>query len=136
MAKSLTYQQQPLTAVEFALDAADRLTADLKACGPLGLSTLGMLYLNAAIAASHGQRSTAAVQQATEYVDQAAEIADQQGADLNEDWTMFGPTNVKMHRVDVLTRFEDGWSALEAEAACSLRRRPGGGSLVSASWRS
>jgi hypothetical protein len=116
VAKSLTYQQQPLTAVEFALNTADRLTANLKACGPLGLSTLGMLYLNAAIAASHGQRSTAAVQQATEYVDQAAEVADQQGADLNEDWTMFGPTNVKMHRVDVLTRFEDGWSALEAEA--------------------
>ncbi|WP_406508190.1 helix-turn-helix domain-containing protein [Streptomyces sp. NBC_00212] len=117
VAKSLTYQQLPFAAVEFALDAADRLTADLKACGPLGLSTLGMLYLNAAIAASNVQRSPEAVRQATEYVDQAADVAAQQGADLNEDWTMFGPTNVKMHRVDVLTRFEDGWSALEAGAA-------------------
>src|SRR5262249_49908822 len=82
--------------------------------GPLGLSTLGMLYLNAAIASASLERSTAAVQQATTHVDQAGEVADRQGADLNEDWTAFGPTNVGLHRVDVLTRFEDGWSALEA----------------------
>ncbi|MGW8328398.1 helix-turn-helix domain-containing protein [Streptomyces sp. NPDC055897] len=116
VAKSLTYQQQPVAAVEFALAAAGRLSSDLQACGPLGLSTLGMLYLNAAIAASNVQRSTEAVRAATGYVDEAADIADQQGTDLNEDWTAFGPTNVKMHRVDVLTRFEDGWSALEASA--------------------
>jgi hypothetical protein len=30
---------------------------------------------------------------------------------------VFGPTNVGLHRVDVLTRFEDGWSALEAADA-------------------
>ncbi|MFE0685843.1 helix-turn-helix domain-containing protein [Streptomyces sp. NPDC058961] len=114
VAKSLTYQQQPFAAVEFALAAAGRLSSDLQASGPLGLSTLGMLYLNAAIAASNVQRSTEAVRTATGYVDEAADIAEQQGADLNEDWTAFGPTNVKMHRVDVLTRFEDGWSALDA----------------------
>ncbi|WP_326764331.1 DNA-binding protein [Streptomyces sp. NBC_01591] len=114
VAKSLTYQQQPRAAVDFAIGAARRLSTELEASGPLGLSTLGMLYLNAAIAAASLDRSTAAVRQASEHVDQAAEVADQQGDDLDEDYTMFGPTNVGLHRVDVLTRFEDGWSAIEA----------------------
>ncbi|MFC9759773.1 DNA-binding protein, partial [Streptomyces sp. NPDC056921] len=43
-----------------------------------------------------------------------AEVADQQGADLDEDYTMFGPTNVELHRVDVLTRLDDGGAALKA----------------------
>lgn len=112
--KSLTYQQQPRTAVDFAMGAARRLSAELEASGPSGLSTLGMLYLSAAIAATSLGRSTSTVRQASDHVDQAAEVADQQGADLDEDYTMFGPTNVELHRVDVLTRFEDGWSASEA----------------------
>ncbi|MGW2177725.1 helix-turn-helix domain-containing protein [Streptomyces sp. NPDC001732] len=114
VAKSLIYQQQPRTAVEFATGAARRLSTELEASGPLGLSTLGMLYLPAAVAASSLGRSTAAVRQAGEHVDQAAEVADQQGADLDEDYTMFGPTNVELHRVDVLTRLDDAGAALKA----------------------
>ncbi|MFJ4918743.1 helix-turn-helix domain-containing protein [Streptomyces sp. NPDC088725] len=114
VAKSLTYQQQPRAAVDFALGAARRLSTDLETSGPLGLSTLGMLYLNAAIAESFLERSATVVGRAVDHVDQAAEVADRQGADLDEDYTMFGPTNVGLHRVDVLARFEDGWSALEA----------------------
>lgn len=114
VAKSLSAQAQPAAAVEFAIGSARRLHGDLAAAGPLGLSTLGMLYLSAAIAASSMERTTARVQEAIEHVGQAGEAADQQGADLNADWTNFGPTNVSLHRVDVLARFEDGWSALEA----------------------
>ncbi|MFI6646837.1 helix-turn-helix domain-containing protein [Streptomyces sp. NPDC050529] len=114
VAKSLSYQHQPQAAVDFAIGAARRLSSDLEAAGSLGLSTLGMLYLNAAIAAATLERSTAAVREAVEHVDEAAEVADRQGADLDEDYTQFGPTNVILHRVDVLARFEDGWSALEA----------------------
>ncbi|MFH8990787.1 helix-turn-helix domain-containing protein [Streptomyces sp. NPDC017940] len=114
VARSLVQQGRPQAAVDFATAAARRLTADLTASGPLGLSTLGMLYLNAAVAASAQPRSAAAVRAATGYVDEAHEVAHLQGADLNEDWTMFGPTNVELHRVDVLTRCEDGWSALDA----------------------
>lgn len=113
VAKSLSYQQ-PQAAVDFAIGAARRLSSDLEAAGSLGLSTLGMLYLNAAIAAATLERSTAAVREAVEHVDEAAEVAARQGADLDEDYTQFGPTNVVLHRVDVLARFEDGWSALEA----------------------
>jgi transcriptional regulator with XRE-family HTH domain len=114
VAKSLVYQQRPQMAVEFATAAARRLSGGLVERGPLGLSTLGMLYLSAALAASSQERTTARVRTASGYVDEAADVADRQGADLNEDWTMFGPTNVGLHRVDMLVRFEDGWSALEA----------------------
>uniref|UniRef100_A0AAU2VB70 Helix-turn-helix domain-containing protein n=1 Tax=Streptomyces sp. NBC_00003 TaxID=2903608 RepID=A0AAU2VB70_9ACTN len=119
VAKSLAYQGRPGAAVDFALSSAQRLRQDLVGAGPLGLSTLGMLYLNAAIAASAQERSTQAVRKAERHIDEAAEVADQQGADLNEDWTAFGPTNVTLHRVDVLARFEDGWSALEAAGCLS-----------------
>jgi hypothetical protein len=73
-----------------------------------------MLYLSAALAASSQERTTARVYEAGCFVDEAGDVADRQGTDLNEDWTMFGPTNVGLHRVDMLLRFEDGWSALEA----------------------
>ncbi|MFB6950164.1 helix-turn-helix domain-containing protein [Streptomyces niveus] len=114
VAKSLAYQQQPEAAAEFAISAAHRLTGALEASGSIGLSTLGMLYLNAAVATAALERSTETVQRAADHIDQADEVADQQGADLDEDYTQFGPTNVGLHRVDVLARFEDGWSALEA----------------------
>lgn len=117
VAKSLANQQQPQAAVDFAIGAARRLHGDLAAAGPVGLSTLGMLYLSAAISAAAMERTTAGVRDAVGHVDQAAEVADQQGADMNADWTNFGPTNVGLHRVDVLARFEDGWSALEAAEA-------------------
>ncbi|MFF3644039.1 helix-turn-helix domain-containing protein [Streptomyces sp. NPDC002564] len=117
VSKSLIYQGRPQAAVDFAASAARRLAQDLTASGPLGLSTLGMLYLNAAVAASSQPRSSAAVNTATGYVDEAGDVADQQGRDLNEDWTMFGPTNVSLYRVDVLVRFEDGWSALETASS-------------------
>lgn len=114
VAKALAYQGRPEAARDFAVSAARRLQEDLAAAGPLGLSTLGMLYLSAAISSAASERSTAAVARATSLVDHAGEVAEQQGVDLNEDWTAFGPTNVGLHRVDVLARFEDGWSALEA----------------------
>lgn len=114
VAKSLVYQQRPQAAVEFATSAARRLHNGLIEQGSLGLSTLGMLYLSAALAVSSEERTTARVSTAGGYIDEAADVAAQQGADLNEDWTMFGPTNVGLHRVDMLIRFEDGWSALEA----------------------
>ncbi|OIK00692.1 hypothetical protein [Streptomyces colonosanans] len=112
--KSLVYQQRPETAVEFAITAVRRLEDGLVEQGTLGLSTLGMLYLAAAFAASSQERTTARVRAATDFVDEAADVAKRQGRDLNEDWTMFGPTNVGLHRVNMLIRFEDGWSALEA----------------------
>ncbi|MGW9058926.1 helix-turn-helix domain-containing protein [Streptomyces sp. NPDC055733] len=116
VAKSLVYQQRPQAAVEFATAAARRLSDGLTGRGPLGLSTLGMLYLSAALAESSQERTTDRVRSAGDYVDEAGEVAARQGADLDEDYTQFGPTNVVLHRMDMLLRFEDGWSALEAAA--------------------
>ncbi|MFI1890679.1 helix-turn-helix domain-containing protein [Streptomyces jumonjinensis] len=112
--KSLAYQHRPIAAVEYATGTARRLADDLAGRGTLGLSTLGMLYLNAALAASSQERTTARVRHASDLVDEAGDVAERQGGDLDEDWTMFGPTNVGLHRVDMLCRFEDGWSALDA----------------------
>jgi hypothetical protein len=114
VAKSLMYQGCSAAAVRFATSTARRLAEDLTARGPLGLSTLGMLYLNAAVAASDQERSRGAVSGAEAMLAEAEEAARRQGGDRNEDWTAFGPTNVVLHRCDVLTRFEDGWSALDA----------------------
>ncbi|MEU0740462.1 helix-turn-helix transcriptional regulator [Streptomyces sp. NPDC006134] len=114
IAKSLVYQQRPEAAVAFATAAARRLSADLTERGPLGLSTLGMLYLSAALAASSQERTPCRVRAACDYVDEAEDVARRQGGDRDEDYTQFGPTNVTLHRMDVLLRFEDGWSALEA----------------------
>ncbi|MFC7817539.1 helix-turn-helix domain-containing protein [Streptomyces sp. NPDC057367] len=136
VAKSLVYQKRPETAVQFATAAARRLEGELVERGPLGLSTLGMLYLSAALAASSQERTTARVRAAADYVDEAGEVADRQGGDRDEDYTMFGPTNVMLHRVDMLIRFEDGWSALEAaddldpEALASLSRERQAGHYV------
>jgi hypothetical protein len=56
VAKSLVYQHRPQTAVQFATSTARRLEDELVERGPLGLSTLGMLYLSAALAASSTAR--------------------------------------------------------------------------------
>ncbi|MER5771470.1 helix-turn-helix transcriptional regulator [Streptomyces sp. NPDC001985] len=112
--KSLVHQHRAQAAVDFATAAAGRLAADLSARGPLGLSTLGMLYLSAALAASSQERTPARVRAVSDLVDEAGEVANRQGGDRDEDWTQFGPTNVGLHRVDLLVRLEDGWSALEA----------------------
>lgn len=117
--KSLVYQRRAEAAVEFSTAAARRLSAELTARGSLGLSTLGMLYLSAALAASSQERTTSRVRAASGLVDEAAEVANRQGSDLDEDWTMFGPTNVVLHRMDMLVRFEDGWSALETAEGLS-----------------
>ncbi|MEU0675494.1 helix-turn-helix domain-containing protein [Streptomyces sp. NPDC006172] len=116
VAKSLVYQQRPAAAVDFATAAARRLSDGLTERGPLGLSTLGMLYLSAALAESSQERTTDRVRAADGYVDEAGEVAKRQGADMDEDFTQFGPTNVTLHRLDVLLRFEDGWSALDVAA--------------------
>lgn len=56
VAKSLMHQRRPEAAASFATDAAARLHDDLTDAGARGLSTLGMLYLNAAVAVSSGER--------------------------------------------------------------------------------
>ncbi|UNS99162.1 helix-turn-helix transcriptional regulator [Streptomyces tubbatahanensis] len=113
VARGLIHQQRHTAAADYAATTAATLRNDLEQAGPAGLSTLGMLYLVAAVGATGDGRSSQAVATAAERLDEAGEVADQQGED-GRDFTSFGPTNVALHEVDVLLRLDDAWAAVEA----------------------
>lgn len=113
VARGLIHQQRYAAATDYATATATTLRPDLERSGPAGLSTLGMLYLVAAVGATGAGRSPHAVATATQRLGEAGEVADQQGED-GADFTGFGPTNVQLHQVDVLLRLDDAWSAVEA----------------------
>ncbi len=113
VARGLIHQQRHEAASEYATASARALRPALEQGGPTGLSTLGMLYLVAAIGATGGGRSPAAVAEATDRLAEAGDLAERQGDD-DADFTGSGPTNVALHEVDVLLRLDDAWSAVEA----------------------
>ncbi|RKN04757.1 helix-turn-helix domain-containing protein [Streptomyces radicis] len=113
VARGLIHQKRHSAATEYATAQADSLRSDLEQGGTPGLSTLGMLYLVAAIGATGSGRSPAAVSTANDRLGAAAEVAEQQGGD-GADFTSFGTTNVRLHEVDVLLRLDDAWAAVEA----------------------
>jgi len=113
VARGLIHQQRYAAATDYATATATTLRPDLERSGPAGLSTLGMLYLVAAVGATGAGRSPHTVAAATQRLGEAGEVADQQGED-GADFTGFGPTNVQLHQVDVLLRLDDAWSAVEA----------------------
>ncbi|WP_236244315.1 helix-turn-helix domain-containing protein [Streptomyces sp. CC210A] len=114
VARGLIHQQRHATAAAYAKTAAAELRPELEQEGSIGLSTLGMLYLVAAVGATGAGRSPSSVAEATERLGEAGEVAQRQGDDQDADYTSFGPTNVRLHEVDVLLRLDDAWSALEA----------------------
>ncbi|SCK38904.1 Helix-turn-helix domain-containing protein [Streptomyces sp. WMMB 714] len=113
VARGLIHQQRPAAASEYAKATATTLRPALEQAGVAGLSTLGMLYLVAAVGVSGHDRSPATVADATQLLAQAGEIAERQGPH-GADYTSFGATNVALHEVDVLLRLDDAWSAVEA----------------------
>lgn len=113
VARGLIQQKRHSAAADYAAHTANTLRPDLEQHGPAGLSTLGMLYLVAALGATGEGRSRQAVATATERLGEAGEVAQQQG-ECGADFTNFGPANVQLHEVDVLVRLDDAWSAVEA----------------------
>lgn len=113
VARGLIHQQRHAAACDYATSTAAMLRSDLEAAGTRGLSTLGMLYLVAAVGATGDGRSPRAVSAATDRMGEAEEVAEHQGEE-GADFTNFGPTNVQLHQVDVLLRLDDAWSAVEA----------------------
>ncbi|MEU3189593.1 helix-turn-helix transcriptional regulator [Streptomyces sp. NPDC006992] len=113
VARGLLHQRRHAAASDYATTTAEALRPDLERAGAAGLSTLGMLYLVAAVGATGGGRTPQAVSAATDRLDEANEVAQQQG-EAAADFTSFGPTNVALHQVDVLLRLDDAWSAAEA----------------------
>ncbi|MFE9769470.1 helix-turn-helix domain-containing protein [Streptomyces sp. NPDC005808] len=137
LADAMTNDGQPRAAAEFAVTAAARLEHDLTARGADGLSTLGMLYLKAAmaraVAAERDDRRAAYDARAVpELLDQADEHAAELGGDGNNAmFTAFGSTNVKLYRVAAHVQLSEGADAVavamdiseDARAALPRERR-------------
>ncbi|MGW1993379.1 hypothetical protein [Embleya sp. NPDC001921] len=97
-------------AVKHGALAADDLTHYLRKDTPELVSVFGALLLRAAWAASEaGQGDTAAALLAD--AEQAARMLDGDG---NRQWTAFGPTNVKVHRVSLALALGNAGHAVEA----------------------
>jgi hypothetical protein len=81
------------------------------------LSVHGSLLLRGAIAAAqHDQRTTA-----NELLDEADSAARRLGADGNLRWTAFGPTNAKLHRVNIAVTLGDAGTAVDVARGIDLR---------------
>jgi transcriptional regulator with XRE-family HTH domain len=96
-------------ATEIATTAAQRLNNDLKSPSPEALSIYGALILRAAIAAARSEDRASA----HHLLDEAEATARRLGIDGNAEWTAFGPTNVKLHRVNVAVLLGDAGTAIE-----------------------
>jgi tetratricopeptide (TPR) repeat protein len=95
--------------VEFGLEAAKRLAAATNLTTPAALSVYGALLLRTAVAAAAGEDRATAQQ----VLDEAHSCADRLGGDANAYWTLFGPTNVALHRVGVAAALGDAGQAID-----------------------
>jgi hypothetical protein len=88
---------------------AERLDRATGGHDPEALSVYGSLLLSGAVAASgHDDRSTA-----IGLLAEADEAGQRLGADRNLRWTAFGPTNARLHRVNISLALGDAGTALE-----------------------
>lgn len=122
LADAMTADGQARAAADFAVAAAARLEPDLKARGADGLSTLGMLYLKAAMAravaaeaaARDDRRAAHDAHAVPELLDQADEHAAELGdaGDGNALFTAFSATNVALYRVAAHVQLSEGADAV------------------------
>jgi len=95
---------------------AARLDRDVSCHTPESLSVYGSLLLRGAIAAAqHDQRATA-----HELLDEADGAAQRLGADGNLRWTAFGPTNARLHRVNIAVTLGDAGTAVDVARGIDL----------------
>jgi transcriptional regulator with XRE-family HTH domain len=105
--------------------AAADLRPRLRDPTPEALSVYGALHLVGAVAAARGNDPATAFG----FLDQARATADRLGADRNDFWLTFGPTNVAIHDVAVRLELGDPAGALRQAVAVdpsglpSLERR-------------
>lgn len=108
---SMLHQGQAAAGVELAVAVAERLEPELaRPDFAVGLSILGMLYLKAAVAAAELD----AAHRVAPLLAEAGQVAEWLGVDGNAEWTAFGPTNVKLHRVSTFVRLGEGAQAVAA----------------------
>jgi transcriptional regulator with XRE-family HTH domain len=105
-------------AIDTARSYAARLDRDISASTPESLSVYGSLLLRGALAAAQrGNRSTA-----YELLGEAEIAGHRLGMDGNLCWTAFGPTNVKMHRVNVAATLGDAGTAVDVARSIDLTK--------------
>jgi hypothetical protein len=109
-------------AAEYGEAAAGRLDRAGGSGGPTGLSVRGALLLRAAHAAAQGGDRGWALT----LLDEAESCAERLGADGNAYWTLFGPTNVSLHRVSVALSLGDAGRAIDHASRIDLDRVPRG----------
>jgi hypothetical protein len=104
-------------AVSTARSHAERLDRAVPSHTPASLSVYGSLLLRGAVAAAqHDQRAAA-----HELLDEADSAAQRLGVDGNLRWTAFGPTNARLHRVNVAVTLGDAGTAVDVARRIDLR---------------
>jgi transcriptional regulator with XRE-family HTH domain len=108
------------TGVELALAAIDELDADLGTAPPEHLSLLGIMHLKAA----WGSAYVGDERQARIHALEAEQAAALIGGDRNDFGTVFGPTNLTIHRIGLAMELGDAPEALRLAASIDPRAVP------------
>lgn len=98
--------------LDFAQSMQDRLEPHLGAGQPDVLTAYGSLLLKASIAYARAGNTDRAI----DLNNHANAVAAELDADANIHWSMFGPTNVAIHRASAYVELRDGPGALKASA--------------------
>ena len=107
-------------AQQIAVTALTTLEPGLGNALPAHLSIYGaLLQTSAVIAARRGDRAGA-----NEFLAEAGVVAQRLGADRNDFWTVFGPTNVGIHRASVAVELGDAGRVVEQARAIDPSRLP------------
>jgi transcriptional regulator with XRE-family HTH domain len=107
-------------AQQVAVTALTTLEPGLGSALPAQLSIYGaLLQTSAVVAARRGDRAGA-----SEFLAEATVIAQRLGGDRNDFWTVFGPTNVGIHRASVSVELGDAGRVIEQAGAIDPSRLP------------
>lgn len=109
VARSLTSTGQLTSAIDALTGMADRIRPELTTRANELLSLYGMLYLSASIAAARQEDAKTALLMHQH----ALAAADNLDPSYETHQTVFGPTNVALHRVAALVRLHESRQALE-----------------------
>jgi hypothetical protein len=122
LAHVFTRWKRATQARDLAAGAASALHRSGRKDDPERLSATGSLHLADALAAAAEFDHAAAGRSLT----QAQQIADRLGADRNDHWTAFGPSNVRIHRISAAVAFGDADAAVQIGEALDLQNLPTG----------
>jgi hypothetical protein len=89
---------------------------------PERLSVLGALHLADALAAASDFDRKAASRSLVA----AGRVAERIGAERNDHWTAFGPTNVRIHEISAAVAFGDAAAAVQTGESLDVRQFPAG----------